>query len=343
VQVGAQSHADRYAYLPLLGPTFGVVLGVRALVGAPAARRALFALGLLAAGAYAAVTFVQIRYWRDSRALCERALAVTERNHVAHQVLALELQRDGELLAALEHYRATLALAPYQHDAHGTLGAGYMQLGRRDEALAEYREALRLRPDFLDARLNWGLLLELEGDFAGALAQYELATRTHPEAGAAWSKRGDALLALGRAAEARDAFRAALERAPDAPDAPGTLAGLGSSLGELGEEDAALAHLARALHRAPRHARAVHATAWIHATSRDPRRRDPERALALLATCGDSGWPHLRTVAAALAAAGRFTDARRAAAEASAAAPAPLWPALKAERETYAAGRALGE
>ena len=57
--------------------------------------------------------------------------------------------------------------------------------------------------------------------------------REHPDADEAWTKVGDARLALGRAAEARGVRARA-----GAPDAP-TLAGLGVALDELGDGRAA--------------------------------------------------------------------------------------------------------
>jgi hypothetical protein len=52
-------------------------------------------------------------------------------------------------------------------------------------------------------------------------------------------------------------------------------------------------------------------------------------------------WTHLRTLAAALAAAGRFDEAVRSVAEASAWAPRGEWERLKEERALYEARRGI--
>jgi len=349
VQVGAQFHADRYAYLPLLGATLALVFGLDALVPAAAdasrARRALFGLGLAAAAALAAVTARQVATWHDMHTLCERALAVTERNYVAHEHLALLLQKEGDLAGAESHYLSTLAIAPRLYDAHSNLGAVYMQLGRRAEARAQYEEALRLQPDFLDARLNWGMLCELEDDLVGAEAHYERATREHPESAAAWLKLGDVALRTLDPARAGEAYATALARAPGTALAAEAEAGLGQALAERGRAEEAREHLERALGLAPDAPRALHALAWLLATSEREELRDPKRAAELLDRCRARGeapnWMHLHVLAAVLAAQGRYPDAVRAAAEAEAHAPAAEWPRLRAERHEYEAGRAL--
>ncbi len=343
VQVGRQFIADRYAYLPLLGLVLALVYGVGALAPA-AARRALFALGVALGAALAAVSFRQVGTWKDDRALCERALAVTTRNDVAHELLGDFFRRQGELERACEQYRATLAIAPQHAAAHNSLGYALLQLGRLEEAEAEFRESLRLAPDALEARLNWGQLRERLQDPEGALGHYRIARAQHPEAPEAWSKLGDACFALARLPEARAAYEEALARTPTA-DAH---ARLGLTLAELGETGSARTHLAEALRLAPEQAFALHGEAWLRATSPSSSgERDPARALQALARYGQRSelarWLNLRVAAAALAASGRFADAARTAAEAGALAPAAWWPRLVQERERYSAGRALGD
>ena len=342
VQVGAQSHADRYAYLPLVGFTIAVVFGLRQLVTGAVARRALFGAGCAAGIALAAIAHRQVATWRDMRSLCQRALAVTRRNYVAHEHLALLLQKEGDLDQAEEQYRATLEIAPRLYDAHSNLGALYMQRGDVQRAEACYREALRLQPDFLDARLNWGLLAEREGDLAGARVHYEQAEREHPDDARPALKVGDAAFSLGDLAGARAAYARALELDSGSADAH---AGLAHVLAESGDLAAALRELTASEQAEASGSRARHVHAWVLAAAADPALRDPERARALLAECAASGeapqWLHQRAEAAVLAALGRYPDAVRAAAEAAARAPRGFWETLKAERLLYESGRPL--
>jgi Flp pilus assembly protein TadD len=205
VQVGAQSHADRYTYLPMLGPLFALVFVLDDLVRPRAARQALGALALLAAGTLGVLAHAQVATWRTTQTLCERALAVTERNYVAHEHLGLYLQRRGDLTGAEQHYRAVLAITPDLPSTHVNLGAIHAGLGRRTEALAAFQTALARDPHFLKARLSLGFLLEREGELSGAREHYAIAAREHPREAAPWQRLAAVERALGNEREARAA------------------------------------------------------------------------------------------------------------------------------------------
>jgi tetratricopeptide (TPR) repeat protein len=263
-------------------------------------------------------------------------------NYVAHEHLGLYFLRRRELEQAKQHLLAALEIAPATHSAHNSLGAVYAQLGDREKAIAQFREALNLVPTYLEAQLSWGLVLETEEKFGDAVEHYGIAAREHPEAIGAWRKLGDMCLVLGRQAGARDAYRRVLKLGGDSAE---VLADLGQALSELGDEPAALASFVKAENIAPGYARALHGHAWIQATSASPEYRNVASALALLDECKmhhkGSNWTHLRVLAAALAASGRFEEARRTAAEAFANAPSSEWEKLKTEGQLYAAGQAL--
>ena len=341
VQVGAQFVADRYAYLPQVGLTLALVFGLEPFVVGATARRAALAAGGVLVLLCGLLAWRQAGTWHDNVTLTTQALAVTERNYVAHQHLGLELQRRREFQGAREQYLAALAIAPRMHDTLSNLGAVHMQLGEHDEARRRYEEALRARPEFLDALLNLGLLAELGDDLEGALEWYRRAVRTNPEAPEAWTKLGDGELAAGRPAEAVTAYRRALQLRPAWLDAR---AGLAEALLERGETREALALVS--VPELAAHVRALHVEVRLLCGAREPELRDPARAAARLQACPEGaqpGWAHLRALAWWLARTGRFEDAARAVTEASASAPRHAWAALGAERERFRSGRAIGD
>jgi tetratricopeptide (TPR) repeat protein len=340
VQVGSQFMADRYAYLPLLGPTFALVFAMRRLPR-PRTRHLGFGIGLLAAGALASLTHGQVGTWRDSRVLCEHALAVTERNAVAHEHLGLYLQRQQDLEGARQQYLEALAIDARAPSTHGNLGAIYVQLGQRDAAEKEFQAALRLDPEHLATRMSLGLVRELEGDLEGAVEHYSIAVRQHPDESEPLRPLAEALRRLGRTAQARETFESYARSTPPSAEIESAL---GECATELGDGRAALAHFAAAERIQPDLSRALHGRAWLLATSADRSLRDGPQALERLARCAaqdGAQWPHLRTQAAALAAVGRMSEALASLTEAWATAPEAEWERLKAERELYQQGRAL--
>jgi hypothetical protein len=80
VQVGAQSMADRYMYLPLIGLAMMVAYGLSDLVRAwPRARVPVVAVTLVALIASSAAATWQLGYWRNSVTLFQHELAVLDR------------------------------------------------------------------------------------------------------------------------------------------------------------------------------------------------------------------------------------------------------------------------
>jgi hypothetical protein len=95
-QGGAQAWADRFSYWPHVGLFVAVSWGLGELaerVRLPRPARAAATTLLL--GALAALTWVQVGYWRNSTTVWEHALAMTEDNDRAHQYLAQAYRHEG--------------------------------------------------------------------------------------------------------------------------------------------------------------------------------------------------------------------------------------------------------
>jgi tetratricopeptide (TPR) repeat protein len=189
VQVGLQSMADRYTYVPMTG-----LLILAFWLAAEAAGRSPLLARLVPAAAFAAVAALgvmawrQAHVWRDGVTLWQHALAVTEDNFIAHDNLGVELDR----------------------------------LGRADEALAHYRETIRLRPgdthgerNYAQAHFATGQRLYDQGQLAAALPFFQEGLRHDPDNALALTYTGSILAALGRHPEALAAYDAALRLRPD--------------------------------------------------------------------------------------------------------------------------------
>ena len=101
----------------------------------------------------------------------------------------------------------------------------YMEIGRREmersrwgDAAAAFRAALAAEPENLDARHDLGVALREGGDPEAALAELTAVAAARGDAGT-WNNVGLTLRALGRRAEAGDAFGRAIARDPAAADA----------------------------------------------------------------------------------------------------------------------------
>lgn len=179
VQVGGQQIADRYAYLPQTGLILVLVFGLDAGVRSAWARRALAAVGLLVAALAARATWAQIGVWRNSETLLRHALAVTERNALAHANLGLYYLERNELEPAIEELQARLALYP-SAGILVNLGVARQRRGEEEAARRAFEEALRIEPRLVQAHANLAALLLARGDAAGAIPHYEAALAQRP-------------------------------------------------------------------------------------------------------------------------------------------------------------------
>jgi tetratricopeptide (TPR) repeat protein len=206
VQVGQQAMADRYSYVPLIGPFIMLAWGVPDLLagvgrsdGAPPRPRRV-ALALVSGAVVVMLivaTWFQLRHWRDSVTLFERALAVTESNAVAHNGLGLALATAGRPEEAIPHYRAALEIQPRHAEAHNNLAGALAVSGRVDEAIGHYERALSIDRRYPEALNNLGVALAQQGRVAEALERFRAALAIRPDYGKAHANLAAALYTAG--------------------------------------------------------------------------------------------------------------------------------------------------
>ena len=197
IQVGPQSMADRYAYVPLVGIFIMASWGVfQILQGLKFPGPAMFAAAGVVLVALACQSRKQLDYWQNDETLFRHALAVTKNNVVAHLMLGADLAEAGRLDEAIKNYREALAPAPYDAFAaivHCNLGSVLRRAGQLAEAEKEYREAVRLDPDSYLAHYGLGHLLKSTGRREEAIEQFIITLRLKPE----WAEPRQRLQELG--------------------------------------------------------------------------------------------------------------------------------------------------
>lgn len=182
VQVGAQALADRYTYIPLIGIFVMMAWGLDLLLQQMRVKKfVLGTFGLAAVAVCAILTQEQVVIWKDGITLFERALAVTEKNWVAHHNLAWELHRRGRLEEAESHYKEALRLQPGIAVAHYNLGRLYLDQGREAEASASFDTALVIDPTLQFAILAKGKLIERSEGGLEAIRYYRQTLERYPD------------------------------------------------------------------------------------------------------------------------------------------------------------------
>jgi Flp pilus assembly protein TadD len=222
VQVGEQAMADRYMYLPLIGPAVMFVWGTADLAAAVRSRRGTTAVRVAGVAAMTAMLVAlalrardQVGYWRDSVTLFEHTLAVTADNYNAHLNLGLALTERGELERAVDQLTEVTRLRPDLASGYYNLGIALDRLGRVDEAETAFRTAIDRDPTDAPAYNNLGRVLASRGRLGEADARLEQATRLDPDFAEAYYNRGT-VLAMQRDWSAAERLLArAVELRPD--------------------------------------------------------------------------------------------------------------------------------
>jgi protein O-mannosyl-transferase len=160
IQVGNQSMADRYTYLPSIG--IGILLAWSAAQLSSAWRHQKIITGSLAAMAaigMLAGTRHQLHYWKDDITLFEHTIAVTRYNPAIENNLGWIYWKQGDETRAFEHIQKALQMSPDFEDANINMAAVLLKRKEYDKAITHLHKALKADPDNFQANNNLALVL----------------------------------------------------------------------------------------------------------------------------------------------------------------------------------------
>lgn len=289
VQVGVQSMADRYTYMPLIGLFLILAWGAGELAERwPRMKPGLGAMAILALATCAWRTEDQISYWHDSGTLARHAIAVTKNNDIAYSNLASYLLEKGQVDEAVNNYRnvlrtmwgvgnapadpvATLvSLASGDQsreverqlllqaepskrkscaDILNNLGTALTYQGKTNEGMALYHLSVLLKPDHVLALNNLAFELVEQGKYTEAIKLYEQALAVEPDNLKIRNALGNTLVKAGSVDEGIGEYRAALRISPNDPE---TRQNLGLALTAAGRPAEAIPHFEAALRADPK-------------------------------------------------------------------------------------------
>jgi tetratricopeptide (TPR) repeat protein len=283
IQVGGQSSADRYTYLPSIGLTIILAWGAVDLVKRyPQALRPVAAAAVAAVCACLVLTTIQTSYWANSGLLFQHAVDVTDDNYIAdnnladyyltqmrtqdarapvlealrlnpyypeaHVNLATILRRTGQTGESEHQYREAIQLQPINASAHAGYGALLLQEGRAGEAAGEFAQVVNLQPEDAEAHYNLGRVLTAVGRFDQGVGELNEAIRLRPDYADVYHSLGVALAGRGRLNEAIAEIQ---EEARLKPGDAGVRNSLGMLLAGVGRLDEAMVEYAEALRIQP--------------------------------------------------------------------------------------------
>jgi tetratricopeptide (TPR) repeat protein len=128
-----------------------------------------------------------------------------------------------------------------------SLGLALDALGNITNAVVEDQEALEIRPDYADACANLAVLRIKQKDYPAAIDLLRRAVAINPLSFEGHFNLGVTFSDSGRYAESAEAFKKAIEVAPEHPNAYLAHYQLGVSYAQIGSPAAASAEFSKAL------------------------------------------------------------------------------------------------
>jgi hypothetical protein len=207
VQVGGQSMADRYLYLPSLGPFLLVGLGAAWMWGTAGNLKKRGPMLKLICGATAAFAFAfliystseQIGIWKNGFVLWNDVIEKQPgRVPVAYNNRGTEFMKMGRLDKAVEDFNTAIALAPSDYLAYANLGKIYLNIGSFEKSIEYAGRAIVLAPSQAVPYNNRGISYHFAGRYDSALEDFNKAIELDRDYANAYFNRGNLFRGRGR-------------------------------------------------------------------------------------------------------------------------------------------------
>jgi hypothetical protein len=210
IKVGAHFIADRYTYIPSIGPFLLAGIGAGIVFERLGSRRNMFVAFLAVIFILLSATTVrQESIWRDSFSLWN------------HQI----------------------SLYPEDAQGYNHRGNAFERVSDIESAIADFNTAVRIAPFYGDALYNRGFMNQKRQNYEDSIKDYNAVQKLKPELVNVYMNRGISYLSIGRPELALEDFKASVSREPENAHA---YMYLGIAYAETGALDLASSNLKKA-------------------------------------------------------------------------------------------------
>jgi tetratricopeptide (TPR) repeat protein len=178
--------------------------------------------------------------WNEAIAQAQQGAFLDPDNPFVQQAVGKIFEANGQLELAATAYRKAITDDPSFGPARFALIQAELNRGNRDAAIAEAKKVLATGSGNADLNRLIGEDAVRHADYSGAIAYLEKATQGLPGNADGWALLGRAYHAMRRYDDAADAYKKAVELAPQNTSFRATY---GLILGQAGELDEGLAQL----------------------------------------------------------------------------------------------------
>jgi protein O-mannosyl-transferase len=177
VQVGSQSMADRYTYIPLIGVFVMIVWGIVDFLDRQRYGKTILWAATLIFPLFIWISWVQVGFWKNSEILFIHTLDVTRNNYIIQYNLGITLSEKGDVEGAIREYQESLQIKPDFIEALNNLGTILLLKGFPDIAIGYYLESLKVNPHQTDTYNDLGAAYLRKGNIHRAIECFQEAIR----------------------------------------------------------------------------------------------------------------------------------------------------------------------
>ena len=157
IQVGDQWMADRYTYIPMLGPLTALVAECTRLASLGFFSRSLvFTSSIVICVALSLTTHQQLQVWKNSATVADAAITIDGGHWSMRTNRAISLSQNGRMGEALEMFRQIYIDFPKDAETANNLGFTLFSMNRHREAVVVLDAAVRAAPKNHKFRVNLG-------------------------------------------------------------------------------------------------------------------------------------------------------------------------------------------
>jgi Tfp pilus assembly protein PilF len=215
------SSADRFSYLPIVGPMaiVGILGGALYERTAKKEYRALLVACIIGATAvYSCATIKQTAIWKDTLTLWNHQIATyPDKVFRVYYNRGLVLAKMGEYEKALQDYNKAFELNPYNvraADLYSSRGYVYMKMGDLKAALDDYNRAVSFNPRFVLTYMNRANLYAMLEKHEEAVRDFSTFIAMKPGSVHAHMQRGNSYARLGNLSAAAADYETVLKLSP---------------------------------------------------------------------------------------------------------------------------------
>jgi len=217
IQLGAQGMADRYTYLPSVGPflIIGIFTGsIRERIVAFEANKTLWATGIAAVSLIvvllSSATIRQIHVWENGVTLWSHEIDMLNKKSstnvfafwTAYGGIGYADMRNKEFESAIRNFSEVILIRPDDAGAYEQRGIAYARLGRLEAAIKDFSNAISITPYVSQLYYNRGTAFAKQGCFRQAVQDLTKAISiSNPPKAEYYLNRGLALKKIGRMKE----------------------------------------------------------------------------------------------------------------------------------------------